>query len=400
MLYFSELQKQKVISDKGKDLGKVVDLYFNPLEIPTITKLVIEDGEKKVIPVKFVKRFEEIIVIKDEFQSESQTDGEFSVCSNLLDRQVIDLVGDKLVRVNDIIIADKPSIYLSGIDVSIWGVMRRLGVLNFIIRILNFLKIKYQINFLSWADVQNIELDQSQIKLKVREDKLRKIHPEDLADYLQNTNIANIHKFLKNLDKEKAVEIFAGLSLVHQRALITRFRPQTAAEFIDLLDPDDAVDVLLTINPQGMQEIMSYLSVNKQEEIKHLIKHSKTSMGELMTTDFLAVNSDRTAIEIMGELRQIADSFSNLHAVYVLNDNNQLVGVFSLYELITQKPNTPAYQFMVQNPVSVELTTPIEITLKKMLRYKFSALPVIDSRRKILGIVTIDDLSSYLLDIL
>src|SRR3989338_2985345 len=212
MLYFSELFNKQVATDKGKILGQLKDLFFLYGEIPTLTILAVEDKDsRKLIPLSFLKKINHTLTLAHDYEAVEQTESELSVAGNLLDRQVIDLKGDKVVRINDVIISESPNYYISGIDISVWGVLRRLGLLKPVINILRQLKITVLQEALSWGEIQNLELMQGKIQLKVKEEKLAKIRPEDLADYLQTTNIDNIKTFLSNLNLEKAAEVFASL---------------------------------------------------------------------------------------------------------------------------------------------------------------------------------------------
>lgn len=399
MLYISEILGKDVVTIEDTLLGRVKDVYFQNTEVPNVTKLCVErETTQLVIPIADITKINHRITVIKQFRKEIREENEASIKENLLDRQVIDLVGNKVVRVNDVVIADKPSFYISAIDISVWGVLRRLHLLNQVLRLFRSLKIPAKFSFLSWGDIHNLEFGLGQIKLKEKEEKLNRIHPEDLADHLQTTNIVNIKRFLQALDIEKAVEVYAGLSLIHQTAVAQELKPETAATLLKKLDPDEATDILLALNRRKREHILSLLPEKEQQELMNLIKLSATPMGKLLTTEYFTVDSKATALEVGNKMRQDTGDYSCLHAVYVLNQKEQLTGVFSLHELLMQNAETPAFKFMVQNPITLQLSTPLELAAKKMLRYKFSALPVIDADKKMLGIVTLDDLSDYLLD--
>ena len=215
---------------------------------------------------------------------------------------------------------------------------------------------------------------------------------------MQTTNIINIKKFLQALDMEKAADVFAGLSLIHQTAVISQLEPESAQKMIVELEPDEATDILLSLNKRRRDQILTLMPEKEEKELRNLIGLSTTPMGELMTTDYYTVDSKATVREIIERMKTVTADFSCLSAVYVLNEKKLLTGVFSLHELLLQSADTPAYKFMVAEPMALQLTTPVELATKKMLRYKFSALPVVDMDKKIVGIVTMDDLSDYLLD--
>src|SRR3989344_2331209 len=152
MIYFSENLKKPVYNDRVILTGYLTDLLFRYAEIPVITKLVIEtlQKEKHIIPYSYLKKINGTITIAKDYTPVEQADDELSIAKNLLDRQVIDLKGDKVVRINDIIISDSPNLYISGIDISIWGILRRLGLLRPVANFLHNLKIPVKMEALAW----------------------------------------------------------------------------------------------------------------------------------------------------------------------------------------------------------------------------------------------------------
>src|SRR3989344_3245779 len=201
--------------------------------------------------------------------------------------QIIDLKGNKIVRVNDVALQeDKDKLSIAGVDIGILGIFRRLriGAENFY-KIASLFKIKLASQFLSWADIQPLELMRGNVKLRKKEEKLEKIRPEDLADYLEKTNVINARRFLKILDTEKAAEVIGNLNINYQTALFKNFQTEKAAKLISFLDPDEAVDVLLTLSKKKREEVLEKLSPKIKENILHLLELSKKPIGTLITTE-------------------------------------------------------------------------------------------------------------------
>jgi magnesium transporter len=118
-----------------------------------------------------------------------------------------------------------------------------------------------------------------------------------------------------------------------------------------------------------------------------------TPIGHLLTTDFLTVFPNNLVSEVIDKIKKETADFSYLYTIYVVNQENQLIGVFDLHELLLQSLETPVYRFMTQNLIVVHLNTPLEIVYKKMIKYKLNLLPVIDFKKNILGVVSFDDIS-------
>ncbi|MCS7093371.1 MAG: CBS domain-containing protein [Patescibacteria group bacterium] len=404
MLYFSEIQGKKVLTETGSEVGVLKDLIFLASENPLITKIVIQgkDRQSQVINSDSLLRFDAEVILREDFSSSSLEENELFLVKNLLDKQIIDIKGNKIIRVNDVILVkNKNRWWIAGVDVSLAGLMRRVRFLP-IEKIYFFLKrfinIKIRSKFLSWADIHPLDLTRGEVRLRKKEEKLKRIPPEDLADYLERTNILNVKKILGILDLKTAAEVVSNLNINCQTDLFKNFKPETAAKFLRYIDPDEAVDVLLTLPKKRRQTIIDLLDKKTKKSILKLIEWSKNPIGSLMTTEFVLVTSDYTVREVLEKIKKETRDFSVLDYIYVVNKRNELVGVFNLHELLLQDPETTVYRFMVQNVIVIHLTTPEEIAIKKMLKYKLYALPVIDEKKRILGIITFDDLSLKLLE--
>ncbi len=302
------------------------------------------------------------------------------------------------MRVNDVALQDKDVLSIAGVDVGILGIVRRLriGGEGFY-KILRFFNVRLTSSFLSWGDVQPLELIRGEVKLKKKEEKLERVRPEDLADYLEKTNVINARKFLKILDTEKAADVISNLNINYQTSLFKYFKSDKAAKFISFIDPDEAVDVLLTLSKKKRDEIIGHLEEKARTPIDRLMALSRNQIGNLITTEYLVVNSGDTVRQVLDQIRKQTTDFASLDYVYAVNKNQELVGVFSLHELILQDYESPVYKFMTQNVIVIHLTSPLEIVVKKMLKYKLYALPVIDIDKRIQGIVTLDDINSSIL---
>lgn len=401
MIYFSEIYHKKVATEDEIVIGRLEDFIFLvSSENPIVTKLVIRSnsGQKLIISTDYLQKINSHIVIEKEYLTSYLEENELYLVKNLLDKQIIDIIGSKIVRVNDVVMNDKDKLSIAGVDVGVLGIIRRLKIGGEgLYKLLRFLNVRLTSEFLSWADIQPLELIRGQVKLKKKEEKLEKIRPEDLADYLERTNVINARKFLKILDTEKAAEVISNLNLNYQTSIFKHFQSDKAARFISFIDPDEAVDVLLALSKKKREEIISHLKEDVKNKITRLLSLSKNPIGNLITTEYLTVDSEDTVRRALDQIRKSSSDFSSLDYIYVINKKNELVGVFSLHELVLQDFETPLYKFMTQNVIVVHLTTPVEIVIKKLFKYKLYALPVIDEEKHIQGLITLDAVNHSIL---
>lgn len=403
MLFFSKIFKKKVVSEDGVIVGQLEDLIFLVSSIePKVTKLLVRKKNKEnlIIPYQFVSNIDPdlTIKIKKNYQLTELEANELYVLRNILDKQIIDIAGNKLIRVNDVCFQKgNGNLYLMGVEVGILGILRRLGLEDFFVKISNLFGLKIESRFLSWADIQPLELTRGVVVTKYKENKLLRLLPEDLADYLQKTNIDNARKIIGLIDGRKAAEIIKELNLSYQLSFINKLKIEEAAEFIKYLDPDEAVDILLNLGSKKREQIISFLPKDKKREISYLMKFSQTPVGDLMTTEYLQVKPETTVKDTLNIIKEKTSDFSFFTTIYVVNEKNQLIGVFNLHELLLQHSDTPVFQFMHQNLIVAHLSTPKKLVVLKMFKYNLQALPVVDEKKQLVGIITIDDLSDYIL---
>lgn len=403
MLYFSELKNRKIYTEDNVYVGKLVDLVFRATQNPIITKLIVrtQKNTSLMIPSIYLKKISGDLgdgILRKNFETSELTDDELYIGKNLLDNQIIDIEGSKVVRVNDVAIQNKNKneFYISAVDIGILGLMRWFGIENFGNRLLGRFSIKLTSRFLSWADIQTLELTRGHVKIKKEQSKLASIKPEDLADYLEETNLANIKQVLSILDAKKRADVIDKLGLNYQIELFKQFEPEEAAIIINLMEPEESADVLATINKKRQIKILSLLEDKVREEIEYLLRLSRTPIGDILSTEYLAVSPHMTAHQVINEIKSKTKEFSSFAYIYVVNDQKQLVGAFALHDLILQNLDTQVFKFMTQNLSVIYLTTPPIVALRKLIKYTLFALPVIDHSRNMIGIVIFDDVSGLI----
>ncbi len=395
MFFFSELKGKKIITEDNILFGYLEDIIFKISEKPLVTKIVIRclNKEKVTVPIQCFLKINTQIILHKNFEKKEIEENELFVVKNLLDKQIIDLSGYKLVRVNDVAFQKEgDNLFLTGVDIGLLGIFRWFKLEKILERISSIINLRIPQQFLSWADIQPLELTRGKVRLRKKEEKLKNIRPEDLADYLETTTIENVKKVLHLMPKEQVIEVINNLNLNYQINLIKQYKPEKAAEIINLLNTDEATDILLALSEKRRNAILRLIPEETKEKLSRLLRLSKTPIGDLINTEYLTVLPQNTVKEVIDKIRKETVNFYYLQNIYVVNENKQLVGVFNLHELILQNFETSVYKFMITNPIVLHLTTPKKIALKKILKYKISTLPVVTEDKKIIGIISFDDL--------
>jgi len=228
MLYFSEIKGRKVYSEDGIEIGFLDDLIFLAIEKPKITKIIFLDKNKKkyTVSIDYVNKINGSVIISKNYLVTELQDNELSVLKNLLDKQIIDIGGNKIVRVNDVAFQKEgEGWYIYGVDVGFLGITRWFGLENTLIKLFRVANVNLTPRFLSWADIQPLELARGKVKLKKEEDKLERLRPEDLADHLEQTNLVSARRILRLLDDKFAAEVISNLNINYQSDIFRHFRP-------------------------------------------------------------------------------------------------------------------------------------------------------------------------------
>ncbi len=398
MLYFSELKGKRVVTEGGVLIGKLIDLVFLAQTQPIVTKLVTGTPQKPyIIPLTYLTKLNATITISDGFTPTTLSENEMYVNKNVLDQQILDIQGNKVVRVNDVALQEKPQLMVAGVDIGVVGLLRWFGLDDTFGKLLRLLGKTITSRFLSWADIQPLALSRGKVVLRKEEGKLAELRPEDLADHLETMGLRNVTRIIGLLNDVRAARVIESLNVSYQQNLFKQFSAERSAKIIESMDPDDAVDILLALSLRRRTHIISHLSEGRRLELTELLTLSNTPIGGLITTEYFIAAPEETALSIRHRIRTETHDFSTLTNVYAVNSMHHLVGVINLHELLLQQSDTPLFKFMNPSVIVLHLTTPIDIAVKRMLKYRLKALPVIDDAKQMLGIVTIDDLTGSIL---
>lgn len=398
MLYFSELLNRKVFTEDNIFVGKLGDLVFKLSDSAEITKVVVKAklDPKTIVDIADVVKLNGSIVLKKNYHTKTLEENELYVSKNLLDSQVIDISGDKMVRVNDVAIQNQPILYIAGVDIGLIGFLRWFGLEDLANKLFNRFGIKLRSQFLSWVDIQTLELSRGHVKIKTEQTKLQKIKPEDLADYLEQTNMENIGQVLRSFTLDHAGEVLNNLNLNYQVEFFKRNELKEAAHFMSHMEPEEAADVLVALPKKKREGLLELLNETARNQIEHLLSISVSPVGDIVSTEFLTFDSNVTAKEVLKTIKELGSDYGEIHYVFFLNTDKQMVGGSSLRSVIIQQPDTPAFKFMRPQIEMVSLSTPVSVVWKKLLKYQYNVLPVVDKNRQMIGLVKISDVGELI----
>ena len=233
-------------------------------------------------------------------------------------------------------------------------------------------------------------------KYKVR-DTLENYRPEDLADAIQRSDLEIGLAILRKLDAETAAYVLVELPEETSRSIIDELPDTTVAHYLDILPMDDALGLRDSLSPERFEALLHVIPDQDAQEIRRLLSYPEDSAGQLMTEDFVEVAPTDTMSDVLDLIRSTNDEeFETVNYIYVLSEDRHLLGLLTLKRVIRAQPNSAARDVMVEDVITVPVKMPEEEVARTLAKYGFSAVPVLDDRGRMLGIVTADDAQQIL----
>lgn len=310
---------------------------------------------------------------------------------DVLDKQIIDTNGVRVVRVNDLEIKRiNGRFYVANVDVGGLGLLRRLGLARVAQRVAGRLGRELPPGVISWDDVEIIAHDQP-MRLKVPGDKMTELHPADLAEIVSDLTRAESGKFLEALDIETLADTLEEVEPDFQAHLVETMPDEKVADVLEEMAPDEAADLLAELPEARSQELLELMEDDEAEDVRKLLAYPEDTAGGIMTTEYIAIGPNLTAEETISILRASGNDAETMNYIYVTDAENHLVGVFSLADLVLAQPDTPVTVFMHARVVSVGLRASQDAVAQAIAKYNLMAVPVVDDENRLQGIVTADD---------
>jgi magnesium transporter len=313
--------------------------------------------------------------------------------ADLLDKQIVDVNGRKVVRINDLEIARAgDAIRVVAADVGVAGLLRRLGLSKFGKRFAPAIHRRVPRSMIAWDSVAPIRsANPNEVQLSVSESKLARLHPSELAEIIGDLSSREAAAIVRQLDDETAADAFEHLDAETQRSLIEDIGTERAADIIEEMDADDAADLLAELPEERQDELLAEMSEHTASELRELVKYDEDTAGGLMTTDYTWIYPHRTTEATIRKIREIAPANEFIYYLYVVDRHDVLLGVLSLRTLLLALPTAFVERIMETDMVTVAPSAPADEVAATIAKYDLLAVPVVDEHGKMLGIVTVDD---------
>ncbi len=398
--YLSTLLAARVVSGKDRSvLGKTRDVVLNlDGSQPEVVRIVYRRRWSRSlwsVPWSTIESVSpEAIFIKADASPPALLSGPFLSSSDvllrdfLLDKQIVDVHGAKVERVNDLqLMRSNGKLVLMGVDVGLRGLLRRLGFEESVVRFCNwFFDYELKESLIAWHFVQPLA-DPDRLRLQIPQTQLSRLHPADLADIMEDMDIHERAAVVDSLEEEILADALEEMDPKVQVAIVKTLDPEKAADIIEEMSPDEAADLIADLPKETVSGIFQEMDDEYEQKVKGLLAHEEDEAGGLMTTQFMTVSPDTTIVDALAHIKKNADESAVIYYVYVVDDESRLLGVVSLRELLSNEIFTPIERIMTTRLVTAELNDEAEDLADMFAKYGFRGIPVVDNENRIKGVI-------------
>lgn len=395
MIFLASILDRPVQGRTGEVIGRLDDLIVRmDAQYPLIAGLIVRDGRRRFfVPGRLLQDLNGTAKLASstvDLQPFNRRDGEVLLRQDVLDHQLIDVSGRRIVRVNDVQLARlEGGFRVVGIDISPQALLRRLGPRALASRIVGR-------QIIDWTDAQYLATA-TPVQLKVSYDRLADLNPVDLARIVDALSYRESAEILSALDNETAAETLEEVSDERVADLLEGMDQERAADILEEMTPAAAADALEDLADEVAEQLLARMEPEEAADVQVHLAYDEDSVGRIMTTDFVSVPAGSTVGDTLTAVRSLEEVPDPLLAVYVLEPTGTLLGLVRLRMLILSDPATPVSEVMDGDLPTVQPEDQAEDAARVLAEYNLLAVPVLDSERRMLGIVTVDDALAVLL---
>src|SRR3954453_2155936 len=362
MLYLSQVIGTPVRDTSGEPIGNVADLIVAVGErYPPVTGLVIKTDRRQIfLPWSSVDSVDAVGArLKTstlDINKFRQRPNEILLRGDLMDKQIVDIDGRRVVRVNDVSLdVVRGALRLVAVDLGAAGILRRLGVEGPYRSIVRNLRLPVSERYIDWEDVDPLEASIAARGVRVPPAGLAALHPSDLATIIDQLTPRDRAGVLASLDDEQVADAIEEMEPETQVEVLEDLEPDRAADILEEMSPDDAADLVADLSETAREEILALMEKQEAAEVQELLGYPEDSAGGIMTTEYIALPATVTASQAIDRLRELEPDAETIYYVYVVNSDESLVGVLSLRDLIVAKPDTKIADVMIKEPITVRV---------------------------------------------
>jgi sporulation protein YlmC with PRC-barrel domain/CBS domain-containing protein len=408
-LYATELMGAEAYDVQGHFVGRVREFFIEPADQPNrISHFLLSRGRFQPL----LARYNQVAAVapgairlncsERDLTLYTPNESWLAVRKDLLDQQIIDTQGRKVVRVNDVDLSEQKTngnveLRLTQVDVGLPGAVRRLlqGVVapGFIRKLQNPLPQKT----IRWEFVNLIEPDPlRRVKLRITHEKLEDLHPADLAEIMESLSAAERQGIIASLDEEMAGKVLAELDQRLTTQIVEKLDPEKAADILEEMAPDAAADLLAELPKETSEELLEEMPGQEAEEVRELLAFDPSTAGGMMNTDFVFIGDTATREEALDWMRTQDLNFDALDTVVLLDTSAQFSGIVPVARLLLSVPEQSLMELKLEPLLSVKPDADESEVFELFDKYNLRTLTVVDESQRPIGTIAVDDVVSRL----
>lgn len=398
MLYASQLKGKQIWDAWGAPVGRCEDVLIGDpgQAFPPVCALVCRNGGQRFISAEQISALYPSIVLNvpgSGIVPYVPSGDELWLLDRVLDRQIVDTEGRRVVRVNDLQIAKvRDRFCLTGVDIGTAGLLRRLGLEQPVAAVMRLFKRSLSRGVIPWEDVAPVH-QEDPLRLRVSRDRISQLPPADIAAIFNDLDRQTGQALIASLDNETLADTLEEVPSDLQVSVLAHLEPERAADILEELPPDEAADLLADLPAETSDQLLELMEEEDAQDVRSLLAYPEDSAGGIMNTEFAVVPVGLRAGEALDYLRnsEQAQEDEAMYYVYVVDDQGRLNGVVTLRDLVMASPDTPLDELIEKEVLTVQADTPQEQVAYLVAKYDLLAVPVVDENGVLLGIVTVDD---------
>lgn len=406
ILYLTELLGLKVYDLKRRRIGVVRDAALVPLIDPIRIDRFLVGAGYTWLSVRH-DQVREIsqngIHLRDEQLTPYHADEYMlRMVRDLLDQQIIDAHGRKVVRVNDITFevnrkGGNETLEILEVDIGIRSIFRRLAQGVIPSKWIRGLQRPMPPHSIRWEFCNILEPDpQRRLRLNISNKLLENMHPADLADIVEELSPDDREAIFENIDSEVAADALSEIEPGIQASILESLETEKAAEIVEEMSPDEAADLLAELEERTSREILDEMDVEPKADVSELLEFEEDTAGGLMNTEYVALHENASVAEAITALKGNEELLETLNVLFLIDADEKLVGTIPLARLFVSDVSRPVRELTIEEPIKVPVDESQDRVTELFDKYNVLTLPVTDENGKLAGVITADDIISVL----
>jgi flagellar motility protein MotE (MotC chaperone)/sporulation protein YlmC with PRC-barrel domain len=406
-LYFTELVGMRVFDLKHRSIGRVRDAAIVPVvDSSRVDRILVGGGDSwltiRYDQIRSVALATGISLADEQLTPYHEDEFMLRIGRDLLDQQIIDVTGRKVVRVNDLTFeirgdGERDTLAVLEVDIGVRSIFRRLLQHALPPRWIRRLQEPIPPNSIKWDFCNVLESDPlRRLRLNISYQKLERMHPADLADIVEELSHAEREAIFESIDSEAAAEALTEVDPKMQASILEALEPEKAADIVEEMDPDEAADALAELEDETSEGILDEMDSEPKEEVQELLEFEEDTAGGMMNTQFVSLPEDALTEDAASAVQGEEELLETLNTLFLVDAQGRPTASVPLARLFVARPGTRLKEIAAETLITAPVDEKQPRLTELFDKYNLLTLPVVDEEGKLAGVITADDIISVL----